>query len=62
MQGCHARQDSRDLGLPWILWDRTWSRQQRHASNVTAAVVVLPVKNLPWQPYSIDEHSKFLDL
>ena len=25
-------------------------------------VAVLSAKNLPWQPYSIDEHSRFLDL
>ena len=57
MQGRHARQDRQDLGLAWILQNRTWLRQRWHHGDVAAAKAVLPAKNLTWRPWHGWYHS-----
>ena len=47
LQGCHGWQGPHGLGLVWILQNRKWRRQRRHAADVVANVEALPAKNWP---------------
>ena len=38
----------------WILRNRKWRRQQQSANEVTATMVSLPGKNLPWRPWQCE--------
>ena len=43
-QGRHGWQGPQGLGLAWILQNKKWRGQQRHAADVSDTVAALPAK------------------